>query len=450
MVFGAFDQWFIGSIENDALLSLSVHPVQLYETLMLFFVGLVVWKTHKIWKKGISAILFSLALFFTLRFGIEFFRDHTVSQFSTTFYCGVWSYQWGMLGLGLLLGGFLWIYEKRIKLEFKVKQHNVLYINTQLIYIGFISILIYTFRNLLLPFEIGAVWILFIPSILLTFYCLFTESKLKNHRIVIGMLLLTPFYVLAQSVPDQKTKSEHYKRIDLGGSFGNFANEVAYDPRQTECGGTTYSSEYFKQVYQIGGVGYSQVDINNNKTYTYGVNLSGGTIKSTNLSTNESQSEFVYAVNPFLKMDGKWLGGGLGFQLGKLRVNKDETIEASNIDDAQKNYRILPEFYLRVGPRKYLDVDYNYGFMMPSAYPTLYSRSSIGSAFGLSQDYSFRYGHIWNLDTDYISAEALLTDNFGVNLMYIFKENNFEFQSNEASGKFVMGLNYRFGHKTKK
>lgn len=443
-----FDHWFIGNIQNDAMLSLSVHPVQLYETLMLFCIGFVVWKTHKIWKNSLSAIMFSLFLFFTLRFGIEFFRDHTISQFSTTFYWRIWSYQWGMLGLGLLLGIVLWINEKRIPAWYTERQQNLLYINTQLIYIGFISILIYTFRNLLSPYEIGVVWILFTPSIILSFYYLFTETKLRNHRIVIGMLLLAPFYVLAQSVPDQKSKEEHYKRIDLGGSFGNFANEVAFNPQQGECG-TSYSSAYFKQVYQMAGVGYSQVNIKNNKTNTFGVNVSGGNIKSTNLETNETQSEFIYAVNPYAKWDGKWFGGGLGFQLGKLRVNKDETIDVSNLEDAKKNYTILPEFYLRVGPRKYLDIDYNYGFMMPSAYPTLYSRSSIGSGFGLSKDYSFRYGRIWNLETNYISAEALLTDQLGINLMYVFKEKNYQFQEDETSSKIVFSLNYRFGNKTK-
>jgi hypothetical protein len=148
-------------------------------------------------------------------------------------------------------------------------------------------------------------------------------------------------------------------------------------------------------------------------------------------------------------MDGKWIGGGLGFQLGKLRINKDQKIDVSNIEDAKKDYNILPEFYFRVGPKKYVDIDYNYGFMMPSAYPTLYSRSSIGSGFGLSQDYSLRFGRIWNLETNYISAEALFTDKLGVNMMYIFKENNYQVQTDEASGKFVLSLNYRFGNITK-
>lgn len=442
-----FNHWFSGSIEKDAILSLSVHPVQLYETIMLCIVGYIVWKTHKKWKKNVSAMLFALCLYFSLRFGVEFFRDHSVSQFSTTYYLGIWSYQWGMLGLGLLLGVALWFYEKRVIIEITKGRQNSQYIHSEFIYIVILSFLIYTFTNLLLPFELKAVWIMFIPAIIITFYYVFTETRLRNHRKLVGVLLLTPFYVLAQTIPDT-SKVKQYKRVDIGGSFGTFANEVEFNPQQGECG-TTYSREYFKQVYQMAGAGYSQVIIKNNKTQTYGVNVSGGTIKSTNLTTNESQSEFIYAVNPYMKWDGEWLGGGLGFQLGKLRVNKDETLDVSNIEDAQKNYTILPEFHLRVGPKKYLDIDYNYGFIMPSAYPTLYSRSSIGSAFGLSQDYSLRYGRIWNLETNYISAEALITDQLGINIMYIFKEDNFQFQTDEASGKMVLSLNYRFGNKTK-
>jgi len=444
-----FNHWFSGSIENDAILSLSVHPVQLYESIMLFFVGFVVWKTHKIWKKNVSSILFALFLFFILRFGVEFFRDHSVSQFSTIFYWGIWSYQWGMLGLGLLIGGVLWLYEKHVKTELPNGQPNSPHINTEFIYIVIISFLIYTFKNLLLPYELRVVWIMFIPCAILSFYYLFTETRLRNHRIVIGMLLLAPFYVLAQTIPNETSEIKQYKRIDIGASFGNFVNEVKFDPRQGDCGTTSYSSAYFKQIYQIAGVGYSQVTIKNNKTNTYGVNVSGGNIKSTNLQTNDTESEFAFAVNPYMKLDGEWFGGGLGLQLGKFRVYKDETIEASDLKDAKKNDYILPEFYFRVGPKKYLDVDFNYGFLMPSAYPTLYTRSSIGSSFGLGQDYSLRYGRIFNLDTDYISAEALLTDRLGINLMYVFKEKNLQFQKDEASGKFLLSINYRFGNKTK-
>ena len=258
-----FNHWFSGSIEKDAILSLAVHPVQLYETLTLFFVGYMVWKTHKIWRKNVSAMLFALCLYFSLRFGVEFFRDHSVSQFSTTYYLGIWSYQWGMLGLGLLLGVVLWFYEKRVNIEITTGRQNSPYIHAEFIYIVTLSFVIYTFTNLLLPFELKAVWMMFIPGIILNFYYLFTETRLRNQRRLIGILLLAPFYVLAQTMPDHTPEIKQYKRVDIGGSFGNFANEVRFNPQQGECG-TNYSSTYFKQVYQTAGAGYSQVTIKNN------------------------------------------------------------------------------------------------------------------------------------------------------------------------------------------
>ena len=213
-----FNHWFSGSIEKDAILSLAVHPVQLYETIMLFIVGYIVWKTHKIWRKNVSAMLFALCLYFSLRFGVEFFRDHSVSQFSTTYYLGIWSYQWGMLGLGLLLGVVLWFYEKRVNIEITTGRQNSPYIHAEFIYIITLSFVIYTFTNLLLPFELKAVWMMFIPGIILNFYYLFTETRLRNQRRLIGILLLAPFYVLAQTIPDHTPEIKQYKRIRPSGA----------------------------------------------------------------------------------------------------------------------------------------------------------------------------------------------------------------------------------------
>ncbi|AJR04943.1 hypothetical protein [Siansivirga zeaxanthinifaciens] len=149
-----------------------------------------------------------------------------------------------------------------------------------------------------------------------------------------------------------------------------------------------------------------------------------------------------------MKWDSKWVGIGTGFQLGNLLVNKDLTLDITTIEDAQKKYIFLPEFHFRLGQKKYIDIDYNYGFIMPSAYPTLYSRSSIGSGFGLSDNYSLRLGRIWNLETNYIAAEALIAKNLGINMMYVLKEDKFQFQKDNSSGKLILSLNYRFGYKS--
>lgn len=456
-----YNHWTSGVIESDALQSIAVHPVQLYESFILVLVGLIVYNTQKRWKMKGSSLLFAMFLYFTLRFGVEFFRDHSVSNFTTIHYLGVWSIQWSMLFLGLVLGCSLWLNEKKssqnpIKLEPKSPS-----VHSKFIFIILLSSVIYMFRYLLEFFELMAVWLIFIPAVVLVLYSHLTENRSKNHRRMFAALCVLPLFVLAQnvseesleiatdSISDETSKILKYHRIDFGGSFGRFANEIKFNQTTTECGGTNFDTDYFKQVYQLGGAGYSRVIIKNNHMTTYGANVSGGTIKSTSQNTNQSETDFLYSVNPYFKWDSKWFGGGLGFYAGNLRLNNETSFSSENLDDANKSYNFLPEFHVRVGPRNYVDVDYNYGFLMPSAVPAIFSRSSIGSSFGLGHDYSFRFGQIWNLDTPYISVEALLTNNWGFNLMYVFKEEDYDFQNELASGKFIFSINYRFGHQKK-
>jgi phosphatidylglycerol:prolipoprotein diacylglycerol transferase len=447
-----FNQWSAGLLASDTALTTALHPVQLYESLLLFIIGFIVWRTKNFLKKNASALLFSLVLFFLMRFAVEFARDGAGSQFSLVFYLGLRSYQWSMLAYALLSALLLWRYEYYNRTELVKGRQSTPYVQTDFIYVVCLSMGLFTFRYLLSPYEIIAIWMKFIPAIILVMVYLFTDYRLKNYRLLTSFIMLAPLYVFSQTVVRDSVTVTTYHRIDVGGSFGNFSNEIQFDPQQSNCG-TSFSSEYYEQVYQVYGLGYSRVKTKENQTMRYGANLSAGRITSSNISellnSSDNTSEFIYGFNPYFRYDGKWLGGGIGVQLGNFRRNSEQSIEADNIDDANKEFNLLPEFYARVGPRKYLDIDYNYGFLMPSAFPTLYSRSSIGSAFGLSEDYSFRYGYIWNLDTGYISAEALLTQQLGVHLMYIFKEDDFSGIENINTGKFVFSLNYRFGHKTK-
>ncbi|MCR8667699.1 prolipoprotein diacylglyceryl transferase [Aestuariibaculum sp. M13] len=443
-----FNQWAEGLIEPHMAMSLAVHPVQLYESLALFLIGYMVFKTHKYWRKNFTAILSGLTLFFVMRFFIEFFRDPNGSQFNNVYYFGLRWYQWSMLLYSLIAALLLLIYEKYLKIELVKGRQNTPFLHADFIYIILISLGLYTFKELLSVYELTVIWIKFLPAIVLSAYYLYTDQRLKAYRWVTSIVLLMPVYVFAQTIPNHKPVIKQYHRVDLGASFGDFNNEVRYNPQAGECG-TTYDSQYFKQTYSIVGGGYSFVTEKEKSRITYGANLSAGTIKSHNLSANIKESDFIYAVNPYFKVDGKWLGGGGGFQLGNLRMNKDETIDESNIGDASKTYTILPEFYVRLGPKKYFDIDYNYGFMYPTAFPTLYSRASAGTGFGISDNYSLRYGYILNLDTSFISAEALITEQFGINIMYIFKEDFYIPFDDKTSSKVVFSLNYRFGHKTK-
>jgi len=442
-----FNQWTAGIIDENSLFSLNVHPVQLYETLFLFTIGFVVWRTHHIWKSKVSALFFGLFLFFTFRFFIEFLRDPASSQFSEQYLFGVRLFQWFLLSLGLLFGFIFLYFEKYLKTDVLKSSQNSPYIRVDVLYIFAISVVVYAFHGLFSRFELVAIWMQFLPAILLTLYYLYVVNTSKRYRTVTGFLILVPLYVISQSVQGDSTKVEKYKRIDVGTSIGSFYNEVYFNPQQGECG-TSYASEFYKHVYRVGGVGFSEIIKKNNSITTYGINLHAGNNKTTSLTSNEEKSSFMYAVNPFIKFDGNWIGGGFGFQAGNLKRNSNETIEAENASDAQKNYHFFPEFYFRVGRRDIVDVDYNYGFLFPSPYPSLYQRISIGTGLGHKSDYSLRYGVFLPIESRFLSAEGLINKNIGVNMMYIFKESAI-YQNENQKGKFVLGLNYRFGHKNK-
>ena len=441
-----FSQWAANLIDTDATLSMNVHPVQLYEVLLLFTIGYFVWKTHKIWKKSASALLFSFFLFFSFRFFIEFIRDPSSSQFNVFYLWGVRLFQWIILGFSFAFGLILIWYEKYLKTDIIKGYQKTVNLQMDGCYIIILSILIYVFNGLFSKFELVAVWMKFIPAVLLTLYYLYTNNRVKKYRLATSFLILIPLYIMAQSVQTDSTKVEKYKRLDIGGSFGSFFNEVKYNPQQGECG-TSYQSEHYKHVYQVGGVGLSQVVKEGNNYTTYGLNLHAGSTTTSSLTTNEEKSNFIFGANPYIKYDMSWFGIGAGLQLGNIRKNTNEELDESTLKDAHKNHVVLPEFYIRVGRRDILDIDYNYGFLFPSPYPTLNQRFSIGTGFGQKSDYSLRYGIFMPLESKFISAEGLINKNIGLKMMYIFKEPQDYYDIDEnAKGKFVVGLNYRFGN----
>ena len=441
-----FNHWSEGLIAPGMEWSMPVHPVQLYESFALFLIGYIVYKTHHYWRKNFSAILSVVVLIFIMRFGIEFLRDANSSQFNTLYYAGLSLYHWSMLGLGVVMITVLFIYEKSLKTELINGRQNSPYLHSELIYIVMISVLLYSFNDLFSTYERFVIWIKFFPAILLSVIYLFTDNRLKPYRWAASLTVLLPIYVLAQTTSNKKQEVATYNRIDLGSSMGNFSNAVLSNPRSTECG-TSYDEEYFKQSYWIVGGGYSHIEVKEKTKTTYGLNLSGGQINSTGISSEFSGSKTIFSINPYIKMDKKWWGGGVGLQLGEIPVDKNEEIDGDDIDQAVKTNTAIPEVYLRLGPKKYLDVDFNYGFLNPSAFPTLFTRASVGTGLGISDNYSFRFGRILNLETNYVSAEALLSQRFGVNLMYVFKEDNSYLQDFNPRSKVVFSLNYRFGNK---
>ncbi len=453
-----YNHWLHDQIDLSSPWSLSVHPVQLYEIMAMILIAALVWKTKAIWKKTWSALIFGLSMIFATRFITEFFRDGIGSQFGTETVLGLRYLHWTLLIVSILLGVAVFLNERnngRSLLSTQgVIQKRISFGALELaVCLSFIT---FTFKGVFAPFEWWALWFTLIPAIIIfTWHQVHRSSPGKYHWWAFSAWLI-PVWLIAQTVIYKDTttvKSEKFHRIDIGANMGTFYNELLSNPNTTTnditgCTGTSYTKLLFKSEYNTWGAGYSKVERKGYKSTTWGVNGYLGNIKSSILDSVGTYSRDMWGINPYAKYEGKWFGIGGGFHAGKLYYNKEESTKANDFSKVIDDKAILPEFYLRLGVRKYLDVDYNYGFLFPSPFPTTYSRMSIGTGLGQDFDYNLRYGTFLRNKAQFISAEALVNKNFGLQFMYIFKD-DYSFSSElseNSSNKFVVSLNYRFGH----
>jgi len=443
-----FDHWMSNLIEENALSSLNIHPVQLYETVGLFIIAFIIWKTREFWKKNGSSVLFGIALLMIFRFSIEFVRDAASSPFNNFYLLGIRSFQWALLSVGIICGILLLIYEKYLKINLFQKQKSFINLNHSIHFILIISLIIYVFQELFTVYEFSVIIIELIPAIIITSVVVFKQNVLIKNRLVGSMLLVIPFILISQSVPKKLDSIKKYKRVAIGTSFGNFEGDIAYNPQEGECG-TSYTHEDYQYKYTVGGGGFALVSKKGKATTTYGLNLHAGSNKETNLETGIEKSFFVFGVNPYASYNTKWIGVGGGAQFGNLRWIPSRPSDDSTFEDGMKTSPVLPEFYFRVGPRHILDIKYAYGFNFPSPLPAQTQEFSIGSGVSLKEDYSLRFGVLMAPNAKFVSAEGLINDQFGFNISYIFDTEGIGGGEVDSNTRLVFALNYRFDFENK-
>jgi prolipoprotein diacylglyceryltransferase len=455
-------QYIHGLIDEKAAYSLSLHPVQLYESLCLFILAYCAWRIRNKWKYKESNLIFSLLGYFVIKFSVEFFRDPSSSPFATGTFAGISKYQWIMLFLIVILSFLLVIYEKRSR-EFAVQNiESSPSLRFYVIYIFIVSLVIYFFKGLFTRFEIISLDLKFIPAIIMTGYYIFRELAGARIRLVSTSFMVLPLVLVFHSLPQDSTRGTQtisnfyhnlktYKRIDFGTSIGNFNSELRYNPHEEECG-TSYTTEDYKHEFRLAGLGYAKVKKEDNLSTTLGVNIFGGTNKEFNLTTLDEKNYFLFGVGPYIKYDWKWVGFGLGFHAGNLRWVPYNPIDKVTYNSGTKSFPIMPYGSFRVGRQDILDLRYNYGFRFPTSYPVLVNEISLGSGFSLKPDVSFRYGigvEYWDTH-QFVSAEGVVSKKLGLQLRYNFGNTIYLFNSPNYNtphrGSWLeLGANYRFG-----
>jgi len=440
-----FEQMGAGLISPDSVSSLAVHPVQIYEALMFFIIGFIVFKSLKKWNKSGSALVFSLTLFLLMRFGMEFLRDPAGSAFNNHYFLGVRVFVWGILASAILIGTMLFLYEWRMRKDPLKARSKSPGFNAHIIFILAVSFLLFLLKDFLTPFEITSVEIRFVPAVFLSLVYLLKSSPAIRYRLAKGFILILPFLLMSQSTPEDTVKIIKYNRIDAGTSFGSAYNTLRYNPHQGECG-NTYTRENYRHTYGIGGIGYSQVMQKGKLTRTMGINLYGGPNEEYNMTENYTTPCIIGGINPYFKNDWRWFGFGLGAHLGNIRWIPSDNIDERYFDRGTRFSPILPEFYFRAGRRDIVDIRYSYGFAFPSPFPAMTMETSIGSGFGLSEDHSLRVGVHFPTGELYFSAEGLIKQVYGFKLIVLAGGYYVSNYDGKTPARLAFGLNYRFGH----
>jgi phosphatidylglycerol:prolipoprotein diacylglycerol transferase len=458
-----FNHWDLGYIADSEMFSLPVYPVQLFEVLAFIAVAIVCWQLRKRWRDEWSALWLGLFFLFAARFGLEFLRDPIGSQFSVNTYIGLRAIHWVIFSLAVFSLIMFIFNERRIKLFKWIPNLNKL----QLFLV--VSLLTILFHGLFLAFEWGVLWITLLPALGIITYEYLVLKKTVQKWGWTSMALIVPMIVIAQTVDTLKVKMEKFNEVNLGFNTGDFYNLLEYDPQTTTTGGggggcgggpyttTTYTKEQLKQEYSAFGAGYSHVKRNYLKSTRLGFYGYYGNIDFKAINLGKTYSNSYWGFSPYIQYDRRWWGVGAGFQVGKFYTPIDEDQITSEEDQITpdvfeatvEDYNFWPSVYARFGPRKYLDLVYRYGDFFPTPFPMTYHQFSVGTGLLQDYDYGLRYGKFFP-GGEFISAEGIIRDRYGVKIMYIMKEEG-GYELAEKSGvKWVINFSYRFGGDLKK
>ena len=209
-----YHQFINGFIDVNSEYSLSLHPVQLYEVIILFLIAFIVWKSQEFLKKTWSPLIFSLFLFFIFRFLIEFLRAPASSIFDGKAVLGISMVQLGLLIMGLICAVVLFLYERRSVTGFEGCSRPEQSIGYSVYYILYISAVIYVFRGLFTPFEMISLYIKFIPAVLLTALCLFWSLVTLRIKVATAPFIILPLFLITRTFSPDSIRPVSVKNPD--------------------------------------------------------------------------------------------------------------------------------------------------------------------------------------------------------------------------------------------
>lgn len=429
----------------NSTLSSPIHPVPLYFIITSVIVAVtVIFLRHKFRKPG-NLALFSLLLILTSRFFIEFFRDpESNGAFQGSYFLGLKAVQLLSLIAVILLTGIISFREKHVTAKVYLPESNHPLLNSSCLLL--LSVLLYVTRNWFTDIEFYVLLIAFIPAILFVIRDLLTNYFTSRVRLSTLSLIAFSLLIMSQAEPSQKTTS--WKTVRAGYSGGVYTTYRSVG-MGTGCD-RQQEFQYFRQKYQLGGIGYTFTRKDSLKVVEYGINGYVGSLSETGSKSNITTNKSIVGINPFIGISNKWFAGRFGLHIGDLRITPAYRIEDGTVSLPQTSVipiPVYPQLYARVGIERIVYLSYHWGDQFPSPFPIMYNYLELGSGFGDKHGFKVSVGA--NIEgATLFKAEIPIMNKFLIVPMYQtgIGVNNL-YGQNSPTDQFSIGLHYMFGYK---
>lgn len=449
-----FHQFESGQIGLNNLLSLPVHPAQLYESAGAFLAAFIIYKTRNIWKSRGSLFAFSMLLYCIVRFVSEFFRDnlaHTVGGEMSGLLNQI---QWVMLSATIVLT-FILLYREKKMMPLKQSPLPSTKIGMRLCLAIFISeaLLFWSVRYWFSFSELIAIVLIFLTSSTLLFFWTLKEIASSKARVIYAGLLILPLIITSQTIPQSGSDSTQViqtKKISFGLTGGTFENSLSKVIGKTSDGCDQYKTEYFKQKSIVGGAGFSVKKEYPEKKYSkyYGVNVYLGQNTEIIRSDGSESKNLLFGVNPYLKYETNWLGVGGGIHVGNLLFPISQNNYSGDFTTGMVKTPVFSQLYLRFGPKRYIFADYHLADQFISPFPAYYQQLGLGSSLGFRNETNLRVGILnpfsWDSHSSsfdyYFSAYIPINKEISIEPILLF--------SGDSNTQFSIGFHYNLNTKS--
>jgi hypothetical protein len=389
-----------------------------------------------------------MILVFAVRFISEFFRDIHAHTIGGKMVWIVNTTQLFLLPLILLLLWGLLKNEKRKSFLVPSFPGNDLGLARGFILLFLLSVCFRLFKTWFDFSEVVAMYMVFLPAVVILGYRFFFCWYVSPYRWVSLAGFVLPLFLMAQTFPAGQQDSvsiQKYKTIKIGLATGDYENSHTIG-HGSGCDRIS-NTEYFRQEYTLGGVAleFTEENAARQKELFYGAKAIFGHHRETRLSDNFEKNNTVFGITPYAGYETKWVGFGGGLNMGNLTyITENLTRDGSGIPTTGiGNVNVYPQFYTRLGIRKWIFAEYRFADYFPSALPGFRQQFAIGTGLGLNNGTHLRIGFNTN-DITFLSGSFPIENRITLEPMLLWGKSP-KLDDSQTQFQFSVGASYHFG-----